>query len=223
VQGLRAGGLNLKQPLSIRFRTFPVAALALIAASFASPPASAAATPSTTLVIAEVRRAFTIEGKPIPPEIFRDFGDGDMADSGPIWVTIDVKAATGSNLYFDDIKQDGRWFSQKKTGAEDQTGYSYYGATANGLLVVVASYSGGGSGNFITLHILDIAAARAFDSEGKIYQRINLTNIRSVPLGDRWNGEIRIEKNVIHVVTTRKGPADDSGKRETVTIEAKRP
>jgi len=182
---------------------------------------------SASAFIAEVRRSFTLNGKTIPPEIFRDFGDGDLADSGSIWVTVDLKAATGSNLYFDDIKQTGRWFSQKKTntkaGAEEVTGYSYYGATENGLLVVLASYSGGGSGDFITLHILDIAAARAFDIEGRIYDRINLTNIRSVALGDRWNGEIRIEKNAIRVVTTRKGPADDSGKRETMTIEARRP
>jgi hypothetical protein len=107
--------------------------------------------------------------------------------------------------------------------AGEETGYSYYGTTENGLLVVLASYSGGGSGNFITLHILDIAAARAFDLEGKIYERVNLTNLRSIALGDRWNGEIRIEHNAIRVVTARKGPADDSGKRETMTIEARRP
>jgi hypothetical protein len=182
---------------------------------------------ATTALVAEIRRSFTVHGKPIPPEIFRDFGDGDMADSGPIWVTVDINAATGSNLYFDDIRQDGKWVSQKKTdtkaGTQEETGYSYYGATANGLLVAAASYSGGGSGNFITLHILDLAAARAFDSDGKVYDRINLTNIRSVPLGDRWNGEIKIDKNTIRVITTRKGPADDSGKRETMTIEAKRP
>jgi hypothetical protein len=203
------------------------AALVLIAASLASPAASAGEVPSTTAVIAEARRAFTVGGQPIPPEIFRDFGDGDLADSGPIWVTVDIKAATGSNLYFDDIKQDGRWVSQKKAATKadpgQETGYSYYGATANGLLVVLASYGGGGSGNFITLHLLDIAAARAFDSDGKNYDRVNLTNIRSIALGDRWNGEIRIEKNTIRVITMRKGPADDGGKRETMTIEARRP
>lgn len=61
----------------------------------------------TTAVIAEVRRAFTLNGKQIPPEIFRDFGDRDLADSGTIWVIIDVKAAIGSNLYFDEIRQNG--------------------------------------------------------------------------------------------------------------------
>jgi hypothetical protein len=90
-------------------------------------------------------------------------------------------------------------------------------------LVVLASYSGGGSGNFITLHVLDIAVARGFDLDGKVYDRINLTNVSSRALGDRWNGEIRIERNAVRVVTTRKGPADDTGKRETMTIEARRP
>lgn len=203
------------------------AVVALMAASFLVRPAPAGTAPTSASLIAEVRRTFTVGGKPIPPEIFRDFGDGDLADSGSIWVTVDVNAASGSNLYFDDVKQDGKWVSQKKTDSKgdagEETGYSYYGSTENGLLVVLASYSGGGSGNFITLHILELAAGRAFDLEGKSYERVNLTNLRSIALGDRWNGEIRIEKNVIRVVTTRKGPADDSGKREAMTIEARRP
>jgi len=138
-----------------------------------------------------------------------------------------IKAATGSNLYFDEIKQNGRWVSQKKKSTkgdiEEETGYSYYGTTENGLLVVLASYSGGGSGDFAMLHILDIAAGRALDLEGKTYERINLTNVRSIALGDRWDGEVRIAKSAVRIITTRKGPADDSGKRETLTIDARRP
>ena len=142
-------------------------------------------------------------------------------------MTVDVKASIGSNLYFDDIKQDGRWVNQRKTNSKgemlEETGYAYYGATENGLLIVLASYSGGGSGDFISLHILDIASSRGFDLEGKVYERINLTNIGSIALGDRWDGEIAIEKNTVRVTTTRSGPADDSGKRRTTTIEARRP
>ena len=175
----------------------------------------------------EARRSFTLNGKPIPPEIFRDFGDGDLADSGAIWVTVDVKAATGSNLYSDDIKQDGGWVIQKKPagapGGGEETAYKYIGPTKNGLLVVLAGFMGGGSGDFIWLHILDITPALGFDPEGKLYQRINLTNLRSVALGDRWNGEISITANTVTVITTRKGPADESGRRETVAIEAQRP
>ena len=89
--------------------------------------------------------------------------------------------------------------------------------------MVLAAYSGGGSGDFITLHILDVAAARAFDLAGKVYERINLTDLRRVALGDRWDGEISIAKNTIRVVTMRKGPADETGERETMTIVARRP
>jgi hypothetical protein len=212
------------RPLS---RPSAVLALWMISSSLVPSPATAGEAAPTAALIAEVRRAFTLNGKQIPPEIFRDFGDGDLADSGSIWVTVDVKAAIGSNLYFDEIKQNGSWISQKKVaanaGAEEETGYTYYGATENGLLVVLAAYSGGGSDDFITLHILDIAAARAFDLGGKVYERINLTDLRRIALGDRWEGEISIAKNTIRVVTTRKGPADETGARETMTIVARRP
>jgi hypothetical protein len=211
-----------------RYR-FERAALAIIASPLAAPPARAAeATPaaSPAALLAAARRAVPLNGKRIPPEIFRDFGDGDMADSGSIWVTVDLLAATGSNLYFDDITQDGAWISQAKAaqkGSEGGTAYKYIGATENGLLVALAAWSGGGSGDFMTLHILDIAPARAFDLDGKLYQRINLTSLRNVPLGDRWDGEVSISKNSIIVATKRSGPADDSGLRRTMTIEAKRP
>jgi hypothetical protein len=196
------------------------APLAAKAADQGLSPASAAA------LVAEVRHGFTIHGQPIPPEIFRDFGDGDLADSGAIWVTIDAAAAIGSNLYFDPIKQDGAHISQSKPSADggytEQTAYTFYGTTRNGLAVIIASYSGGGSGVFYTLHVVDIAAASGYDIEGKVYQRINLTNVRSVILGDRWEGDLKISGNAITIVTTRNGPTDDSA-RPPVTIIAQRP
>jgi len=197
-------------------------ALGVIVLSFSPLPATADDAAEAAALVAEVRQKFTLEGKTIPPEIFRDFGDGDMADSGDIWVTVDLKAAIGSNLYFDEIKQDGSWIRQKSTSNET-TGYTYVGTTENGLLVVQSAFSGGGSGNFMHLHILDVAAAPAFDFDGNLYQRINLTNLRSIPLGDRWGGEISIDKNTITVVTVRANSTDDSGVRRTRTIEAARP
>jgi hypothetical protein len=180
---------------------------------------------SLAALLAEVRKSFTVKGQPIPPEIFRDFGDGDLADSGPIWITVDVLAATGSNLYYDPITGQNGSYDQKKAvqnGNSEETGYLYIGSTDNGLLVVVASYSGGGSGDFITLHILDLAAAQGLDDDGKPYRRINLTNIRSVALGDRWSGKVSIAKNTTHIATERNGPGDRSD-GPPATIEAARP
>ena len=208
-------------------RSFLVSSiLALGVAGSSLPPVTAMAqeaAPSAAVLIAEIRHSFTLNGRAIPPEIFRDFGDGDLADSGNIWVTVDLKAAIGSNLYFDEIKQYGRWFSQRKAGSDEEIGYTHMGTTDNGLLVVLAIYNSGGTGRFTHLNILDIAAARAFDFDGNVYERLNLTNLRTIPLGDRWGGEISVVKNTITIVTTREGPADDSGERRTTTIEATRP
>jgi hypothetical protein len=181
----------------------------------------------TTALLAEVRSSFKLHGKPIPPEIFRDFGDGNLADSSDIWVTVNVAAAIGSNLYFDTVEEDADWVVQKNVGQKpsdrQETAYKFVGSTENGLLVVIAVYNGGGSGYFNTLHILDLAALRAFDLGGNPYWQINLTLVRSIILGDRWDGEVSVAKNSIAVVTTRSGPADDSGVRRTATFEAERP
>lgn len=176
-------------------------------------------------LLAEVRHTFTLHGKPIPPEIFRDFGDGDLGDSGAIWVTVDIAAAIGSELYGDPITQDHGWVAQTKPNqsmnGSERSDYTFIGSTDSGLLVVLSSYSGGGTGIFYTLHILDLAAARGIDIEGKVYRRINLTNVRSVVLGDRWEGDVSIAKNAIRITTTRDGPV--GGPRPAVIIAAERP
>lgn len=178
--------------------------------------------------IDELRASFTVGGDPVPPEIFRDMGDGDMADSGSIIVTIDVKAATGSNLYADPIRRNGDWVSQSRQDPHDKNltqeeAYRFIGATANKLLVAVTSYSGGGSGVFYTLHILSAEPGHGIDSDGKRYQRLNVTTIRSVPLGDRWDGDVRINGNIIAITTTGGVPGGHDRKPSTRTIRAERP
>lgn len=52
-----------------------------VTASFLPPlVATADDAAATGAFIDEVRHSFTLNGKPIPPEIFRDFGDGDFAE-----------------------------------------------------------------------------------------------------------------------------------------------
>jgi len=154
----------------------------------------------------ELRRSFTLGGKPVPPEVFRDFGDADLGDSAPSVVAIDVKAAIDSNRYGDPIARRGGWLTQSRAapatlnGAEE-TAYRYVGVTKSGLLVVIATYSGGGSGVFTTLHILDASLAAAFDSDGKRYGRVDLSVLRSVVLGDRWDGEVTIVADAVRIVT----------------------
>jgi hypothetical protein len=192
--------------------------------SFAAPAWAATLEAS----LKELRQTFTLQGKPIPPEVFGDFGDSDLADSGSIRVTIDLLAAMGSNLYADEItKSPDGWVAQKKE-IQDVAGkltqamrYKFNGVAQNGLLVVTAAFSGGGSGDFVTLHILDASASRGFDSEGKRTDRLNLTIIRSIPLGDRWNGSVKVAGDKIEIATA---PGSGGDRRQGMqVIEAARP
>jgi hypothetical protein len=68
----------------------------------------------------------------------------------------------------------------------------------------------------------DLRTFRLLVVKAQTDERINLTDLRRVALGDRWDGEISIAKNTIRVVTTRKGPDDETGARATMTIVARR-
>ena len=173
----------------------------------------------------EVRASFTIGGKRIPPEIFADFGDAWMSDSRPIIVAIDANAAIGSNRYADPIKTNGRWVEQAKPGPGGLNGpetiaYEYRGATANGLLVFLGAWSGGGSGTFYYLHFLDAVSNRAFDEDGSTYVRLDLTLVRTVILGDRWEGDVKISGNSVRIVTDASRAERRVG---SATIDARRP
>jgi hypothetical protein len=173
----------------------------------------------------ELRSFFTIGGKPVPPNVFGDFGDAMMSDGRSIVVTVDVLAAMDSNRYADPIKTNGPWFLQEKPQNRGINGpetiwYKFIGATQNGLLIVVAAWSGGGIGVFHWLHIVDAAWADAFDDDGASYRRLNLTNLRSYSLGDRWDGTVTISGNTVRVETASKR----GGERPAlVTLQAKRP
>ncbi len=91
--------------------------------------------------LAEVRKTFTIGGKPIPPEVFSDFGDAMLSDSRPSVVAIDANAAIDSNRYADPMTTKGRWVIQEKPasgslGARETMACEFRGATANGLIVI---------------------------------------------------------------------------------------
>jgi hypothetical protein len=205
-------------------RTILAVALVMV---FAAPAWSASTGGSPD----ELRRSFTVDGKPVPPEVFADFGDSEIGNSrNSIRVTIDLLAAIGSNRYADDIAA-GRngWVSQQRKvtdGADkltERTSYKFIGATQNGLLVVVAAFSGGGSGTYYTLHILDAVASHAFDGDGKRYGRLNLTVLRNVSLGDRWKGNMTIAGDTVTIVTDPGEPNNSSDTPATQRIEAIRP
>ena len=189
----------------------------------------AVATPAASVdaELNEIRDHFTLGGKPVPPEIFVDFGNGDPLESAKsVRVALDLRAAVGSTLYADPVTVSGDgWISQRKKASQEgeAISYKFSGATRNGLIVVLSSFYGGGTGRYATLHILDVAEAHAFESDGKLYGRLNLTQLRAVPLGDRWRGRITIAGDTISVVTEAGEPNNGNTEPTTQRIEAIRP
>jgi hypothetical protein len=181
---------------------------------------SSGAMAQSAALVAELRQGFTLGGKVVPPEIFRDMGDGDLADSKSILTTVDLDAAVGSNRYADGIRDVAGWQVQKSEQGEEEA-YRFVGVASNGLLVVVTRFSGGGSGRFFNLHVLDLVAARSLDPGGKAYDRLDLTTIQTVPLGDRWDGDVRISGDVIAV--TASGGALAGSQTGRLEIVVRRP
>jgi len=190
--------------------------LAILAASLPAQAADA---------LEELRASFTIRGKPVPPEVFGDFGDAMMSDNRPVVVGIDATAAIDSNRYADPIKRNGAWVEQVKPqntgifGAETES-YQFVGHTANGLLVLLTSWSGGGTGVFYTLHVVDAAWTNAFDEDGSRSRRLVLTTVRTYILGDRWQGGVTISGNAVRIETTSSRGGHGVS---PVTIDAQRP
>ena len=84
----------------------------------------------------------------------------------------------------------------------------------------LAAWSGGGSGTFYYLHILDAASTHAFDEDGSTYSRLDLTLVRTYILGDRWEGDVSISGNSVRIVTDASLGGHGVG---LVTIDARRP
>ncbi|HEY3719669.1 MAG TPA: hypothetical protein VGL41_05955 [Roseiarcus sp.] len=67
---------------------------------------------------------------------------------------------------------------------------------------------------------LGLPRASAFDDDGKSHQRLDLTMLRHVVLGYRWDGVIKISSNSIDVTTSGSLPGQDTKPKD---LEAHRP
>ena len=178
--------------------------------------------------LAELRRTFTLGGSPIPPFVFRYMGDGNPADTKPIMVSVDAWAAIDSNQYAVAIHKRDGWISQttEPSGADRQAEtetYRYLGATPDGLLVAVTvNFTSGGAYAPATLHVFDAAAAKAFDLEGKGYDRLDLTILANYPLGDRWTGKAALAGDTV-TITTEGGAAYSKASGNVRTYRITRP
>jgi len=147
------------------------------------------------------------------PSIIEELNTG-LADTGDQIVAINLSDAIGSNRYCCDdeiqvFKPKGENpYVYKDLKSEDKEpagsfGYQYIGKTASGVYVLQTTDDGGGSGVFQSLMLVvvekDKGATLIKEGNGAAIkmtrERILIKKLGTIALGDRYAGQIRINKN----------------------------
>lgn len=151
----------------------------------------------------------------VPPGILQDL-ETDLSDTGDQVVAINLSDSCRSNRYHCELGirrmaagppfvfHEERDPNGECTGS---FGYRYIGMTRSGVHVLQTSENGGGSGWFIGVLFAVIESDHGLSSpdprSGRIVrhtidskrERIVLRKLLSLPLGDRWDGELRVDGN----------------------------
>jgi len=173
--------------------------------------------------LAEVKRHFKFRGRPIHPQIVHRYA-GWQSDSGyPTTVTIDLATASGSGEFPDDeVKVEGNKVVHKV--GTDTYAYEWLGVVKSGTHVVLASYSselppveGAETGTSKTrkkVLFLRTAKGKAFLDNGKLYDRLLLTEERRFAVGDNEEVVAKISGDHVGLTLTAAG-----GKKRTASLD----
>lgn len=190
---------------------FGAAGLSPTAASVSAPAEQPAAIPVRTIAAA---RSFA-RAPFVHPRIVQEISTPFNASSSP--TVVSLTEVEGDDRYDDEVEivpVDGECpFLRVEPmvsgyGPASYFGYQYVGRTDSGVQVFFISESGGGSGTFrnLLLAVIEFAeemqpapAARRGATSPAVRERIVLRKLDEVPLGDRWDGKIRIRGNELWI------------------------
>jgi len=202
------GGENMKTLIS--FTCLSVVLCALVSAGCCHVPQRSHATvPNKDFQYSFDKTPF------ISPRIIQDLSSW-ISDHGDQVVAINVLESQDSNRYFGDALvrnipgQNPYVYHETATVEDGETnhtefGYHFIGRTSSGVYVLVTSDWGGGSGVFRNLLLVTFECDQSIkcdwekgvvQSDGK---RLLIKKRGEIPLGDRWDGELKVNGNSILV------------------------
>ncbi len=165
-----------------------------------------------------------------------------LSDSSDQVVAVNLTASQDSNRYFGDVlvreEPDEHPFVFHEDGAAG-FGYSFVGTTPSGLHVLATSEWGGGSGVFrrVLLVRFEADAGLTVDWDaGRVATstepRLLLWKSGEIGLGDRWDGELRVEGDTLVIGTDEGwfaasgglggGPLSEEPRERHLRIESER-
>lgn len=152
----------------------------------------------------------------IQPKIIEDLSTW-VSDTGEQVVAINLPGSMGTNRYFADIKTDGNarpfvYYEDTDAcqdaqcpGGPPSFGYRLIGRTPSGIYVLFTESSGGGSGRFRNLLLVSLTKDKglSFNKKTDVLRldraRWLIRRLAEITLGDRYEGDIRVQGNEIHV------------------------
>lgn len=194
----------------ISFSCLSVALCALASAGCCHvPPRNHVTVPNKDFPFSFTRAPF------ISPRIIQDLSAW-VSDHGDQVVAINVLESQDSNRYFGDTLvrniegQNPHIYAETATVEDGETnhtefGYHFVGVTSSGIYVLMTSCWSGGSGCFRNLLLLTFENDEAIGCDwdkGEVRstgKRLLIKKRGEIPLGDRWDGDLKVEWDSIFI------------------------
>jgi hypothetical protein len=173
----------------------------------------------------EVNNKFKLRGAPINPKIIEEFIPWD-SDNKPSIMSVDMAVSNaGTNRYYvgeSPILDKFDFISVKETNCTDNSfvifKYKWLGKLQNDIHVIEYINDGSFSGVFISLVFVKFKID-SYNSNGKKYKQLLMTNVASYGLGDRTENNIKLYKNKNRVLVISKAFDDSTNKKRRFVIQ----
>lgn len=151
----------------------------------------------------EANDHFTYAGKPISVGVLKAFSLDDLSGERLPAAAVVLEEATDERY---EIKSEGgnprkgirAEYGEASFNGQESLGYVYLGRLANGTHALLTTYSGGGSGIFTNLLLVNFTIHTQYTEEGR-QDRILVMDAGQITLGDRYDGKIKVEPKSITI------------------------
>jgi len=160
-------------------------------------------------VIDDANQSFMYRGRPIHPALIHKF-EPLLSDINPITVVVDIAAAFDSNECSQPVTQNEKLGLQCEMSAEaegthkESYAYKPLGVLHGNVHVLKTASIGSGTGIFMSLIFVRFEIGQAIASDGQPYDQLLLRLLRSVSLGDRFNGSVDVLNDEVVVKTDKE-------------------
>ena len=157
----------------------------------------------------EANEKFTYKSEPIHPDLIAEFSNWMSDNRPPVITTVDVSAAFDTNEYQQsEIKHRDNWLYVEHEEMDgdirsyESFNYRWLGKMANGVHVLEAGSSGGGSGFFMDLLFVRFSEGEIVWEDKKESQLL-MSIVGTYSLGDRYDGDIKVYPDKVVVPASK--------------------